>query len=82
MEPAARPAVASAIVRHTDFRALMVAHFGVHRAASVAGDHVFSELDGHTVNEALQAGMSPKKVWAAVCESFDVPESLRHGLPD
>lgn len=69
-------------MRHTEFRALMKAHFGPHRASSVAADHVFSSLGGHTVDEALAAGQNPKKVWAAVCDTFDVPPALHHGLPD
>ena len=74
--------VASFLVRNTEFRALMKAHFGPYRAASVAADHVFSALGGHTADEALKAGENPKQVWAAVCEAFEVPESLRYGLPD
>nr|WP_308426409.1 DUF3046 domain-containing protein [Nakamurella endophytica] len=66
----------------TEFRALMRAHFGPHRAASVAHDHVFSALGDHTADEALAAGSDPKVVWRAVCDSFEVPERLRHGLPD
>ncbi len=69
-------------MRLTEFRSLMTAHFGSHRASSVAADHVFSALDGRTVDEALAKGERPKKVWAAVCETFDVPAILHHGLPD
>lgn len=69
-------------MRLTEFRALMRAHFGQHRATSVAADHVFSALGGLTVDQALRAGENPKKVWALVCETFDVPEALHHGLPD
>ncbi len=60
----------------------MVEQFGAHRAPSVASDHVFGALDGRTADQALQAGEDPKQVWLAVCEAFDVPEALRHGLPD
>lgn len=66
----------------TEFRGLMVAQFGPARAASVAADHVFSVLGGRTVDQALAAGDDPKRVWFAVCDDFDVPEVLRHGLPD
>lgn len=69
-------------MRHNEFRALMTAHFGTHRASSVAADHVFSALGGRTADEALAAGQNPKQVWAAVCETFDVPAALHHGLPD
>jgi hypothetical protein len=60
----------------------MTAQFGQYRAASVAGDHVFSVLGGLTADQALDAGEDPKQVWLAVCADFDVPEQLRHGLPD
>lgn len=69
-------------MRHTEFRALMKEQFGSHRAASVAGDHVFSALGGLTADQALAAGQDPKAVWRAICEAFDVPERLHHGLPD
>ena len=69
-------------MRHNEFRALMTAHFGTHRAASVAADHVFAALGGRTADEALAAGQNPKQVWAAVCETFDVPAELHHRLPD
>jgi hypothetical protein len=69
-------------VRLTEFRGLMQAQFGPIRAPSVVQDHVFSALDGRTADEALAAGVDPKVVWFAVCDDFDVPEALRHGLPD
>lgn len=69
-------------MRLTEFRALMTAQFGTHRASSVASDHVFSALDGRTVDEAIDAGENPRRVWAVVCDTFDVPATLRHGLPD
>lgn len=57
-------------------------HFGPVRASSVASDHVFAALGGRTVDQALSAGIDPKVVWAAVCDSFDVPAAMRYGLPD
>lgn len=69
-------------VRLTEFRALMRAHFGAVRAPSVAHDHVFAALGGRSVDEALGAGIDPKRVWAAVCDTFEVPDDLRYGLPD
>jgi hypothetical protein len=71
-----------AVVRLTEFRALMQSQFGPLRAPSVAHDHVFSALSGRTADEALAAGEDPKAVWAAVCADFDVPDELRYGLPD
>jgi hypothetical protein len=47
------------------------------RAGSIARDHVFAELGGCTVDEALKAGLPPQRVWLAVCEAFDVPKERR-----
>ena len=69
-------------MRLTEFRDLMQSQFGPLRAPSVARDHVFSALDGRTADEALAAGEDPKAVWFAVCDDFDVPDSMRYGLPD
>ena len=49
-------------VRLTQFRELMTDEFGAARAASVSRDHVFAELGGRTVEQALEAGIDPRKV--------------------
>lgn len=51
--------------------------FGETYADSVAQDYVLSTLGGRTVNGALAEGEDAKSVWRAVCETFDVPETLR-----
>ena len=51
--------------------------FGSVRAAALARDHVFGELGGRTVDQALEAGIETKRVWAAVCEAFEVPPVRR-----
>ena len=55
----------------------MRAQFGDEYADSVAKDYVLSGLGGRTVNSALADGEDAKVVWRAICETFDVPESLR-----
>ena len=55
----------------------MGAFFGERYAESVAKDHVLSNLGGRTVNKALGDGEDAKVVWRAVCEAFNVPDSLR-----
>lgn len=60
----------------------MRAQFGPVRAPSVARDHVFSALAGASIDEAIEAGVDPKQVWAVVCDTFDVPATMRYGLPD
>ena len=55
----------------------MRAQFGDTYADSLANDYVLSTLGGRTVKTALADGEDAKTVWRAICETFDVPESLR-----
>ena len=64
-------------MRFTYFRELMETEFGAARAAAVSRDHVFSELGGRTVEQALEAGIEPRAVWKAVCDAYDVPPARR-----
>jgi hypothetical protein len=64
-------------VRLTYFRELMEGEFGAARAAAVARDHVFAELGDRTVEDALEAGIEPRRVWKAVCDAYDVPAVRR-----
>jgi hypothetical protein len=42
-----------------------------------ARQFVMAELDGRTAQEALDAGVPPKQVWAAVWRALDLPASER-----
>lgn len=64
-------------MRHTVFRRRMAEEFGRIRSEMLSQDHVLSELGGRTVDEALEAGISPKEVWRIFCEAFDVPPERR-----
>jgi Protein of unknown function (DUF3046) len=64
-------------VRITHFRQRMDEEFGPVRAAALAHDHVFAELGGRTVEQALEAGIDARAVWLAVCNAYDVPASRR-----
>ena len=64
-------------MRLTEFWERMRAQFGDAYADSVAKDYVLSSLGGRTVTAALADGEDAKVVWRAVCETFDVPGSLR-----
>jgi hypothetical protein len=59
----------------SDFWQRMEARFGAVYARSIAADYRVSLL-GATVNEALERGDSPKSVWRAVCQEFEVPSKL------
>jgi hypothetical protein len=64
-------------VRLTTFWDLMRGQFGDAYAESVAKDFVLSGLGGRTVNKALADGEDAKVVWRAVCDTFNVPDTLR-----
>ncbi|MGH3878954.1 MAG: DUF3046 domain-containing protein [Actinophytocola sp.] len=64
-------------MRITAFRKMMAEEFGEIRADMMARDHVFSALDNRTVDQALEAGVSTKEIWRAVCEAFEVPPERR-----
>lgn len=64
-------------VRLTMFWDRMTQQFGDAYAESVAKDYVMAELGGRTVDQAFADGESAKRVWQAVCATFDVPERLR-----
>jgi tRNA A22 N-methylase len=55
----------------------MNAQFGEAYAQSVAKDYVLAGLGGRTIERALANGEDVKTVWRAVCEAFNVPDSLR-----
>ena len=42
-----------------------------------AHQYVMAELGGRTAEEALEAGVPPKQVWAAVWRALDLPASER-----
>ena len=64
-------------MRLTEFWARMKEQFGDVYAESLAKDYVLSNLGGRTVNKALADGEDAKVVWRAVCDTFNVPDSLR-----
>lgn len=64
-------------MRLTHLRQRMDEEFGSIRATALSHDHVFAELGGRTVNGALEAGVDPKRVWAVICATFEVPEERR-----
>ena len=64
-------------MRHTEFWQRMDAALGATYARSWAKQVVLSELGQQTAQEALDAGEHPKRVWAAVWSTLDLPERDR-----
>lgn len=56
---------------------MMAEEFGAVRAETLVRDHVFSGLDGRTVEQALGDGVSPKRIWQVVCSDFAIPAERR-----
>ncbi|GAB3464120.1 DUF3046 domain-containing protein [Actinophytocola sediminis] len=64
-------------MRITVFRKMMAEEFGEIRADTMARDHVFGSLGNQTVDQAIEAGVSAKEIWRAVCDAFEVPPERR-----
>jgi hypothetical protein len=64
-------------MRHTEFWSRLEHALGKAYAGPWAGQFVMGDLGGRTAQEALDAGVPPKQVWAAVWRALDLPESER-----
>jgi hypothetical protein len=66
-------------VRLTDFWGRLEQAFGPAYARSFAADHVFTELGGRTIDEALAQGEETITVWRVVVAAYPdrVPAKLR-----
>jgi hypothetical protein len=64
-------------MRHTEFWARLDRVLGRDYSRSWAELTVVRDLDGRTTREALDAGVPPKQVWAAVWRQLELPESER-----
>jgi hypothetical protein len=67
-------------MRLSRFWELMNDEFGEAYASTLAGQHHVGALGDRTVLEALDAGEPPRRVWLALCDDMDVPESRRLGV--
>ena len=64
-------------MRFTDFWERMEAHLGSSYARSFARDHVLSDLEGRTAEEALADGEDATRVWRAVVAALNLPARYR-----
>ena len=64
-------------MRLQEFWSRLEDRFGSMRAQSVARDHVFAVLGGRSAVEAIEAGVSRRTIWLAVCDEYDVPPKKR-----
>lgn len=64
-------------MRHTEFWSRLESVLGSGYYEVWADQFVLAELDSRTAREALNAGVAPKQVWAAVWNALDLPATLR-----
>lgn len=64
-------------MRITVLRQRMAEEFGTIRADHLTRDYVFSGLDGRTVEQAIDEGLSAREIWREVCTTFDIPDERR-----
>lgn len=64
-------------MRHTEFWARLEHALGPGYYRTWAAQFVMSDLGGRTAREALDAGVPPKQVWAAVWRALELPASER-----
>lgn len=64
-------------MRHTEFWSRLDKALGPAYSRTWAELTVLGDLDGRTTREALDAGMAPKQVWAAVRRQLELPDSER-----
>ncbi|WP_028651881.1 DUF3046 domain-containing protein [Nocardioides halotolerans] len=64
-------------MRHTEFWERMEQALGPAYHRSWASQFVMAELGERTAQEALDAGVPPKQVWAAVWRALELPARER-----
>ena len=64
-------------MRHTEFWARMAQALGPAYHRAWAAQFVMTELGDRTAQEAIDAGVPPKQVWAAVWRALDLPPQLQ-----
>jgi hypothetical protein len=63
-------------MRLTEFWERMDVQFGSAYSRSIAADFRLPTL-GATVLEAMENGVDTKQIWRAVCDAFELPDTVR-----
>lgn len=66
-------------MRHSELRELIADVFGERMGAVLVADQALGLLGDRTAQQALDAGVEPRAVWAALCEAMEVPAHERFG---
>lgn len=68
------------LMRLSQFWQLMDDEFGRAYARTLARHQSLPDLSGATVDEALDRGIAPRRVWHAVCEQMQIPPERQLGV--
>ncbi|WP_298038106.1 DUF3046 domain-containing protein [uncultured Microbacterium sp.] len=66
-------------MRRSEFLRAVDREFGA-RAPMLTTDLVLDAVGGRTAAQALEAGIAPRDIWAALCAETDVPLERRYGV--
>ena len=66
-------------MRISEYWRLMDDEFGAGYSRVLSSTLVLSGVGGRTADQALAAGVEPRRVWLAVCDVKDVPAERRLG---
>jgi hypothetical protein len=66
-------------MRISEYWRLMDDEFGAGYSRVLSSTLVLTGVSGRTADQALAAGIEPRKVWLAVCDVQDVPAERRLG---
>ncbi|MFJ6076714.1 DUF3046 domain-containing protein [Pseudarthrobacter sp. NPDC092419] len=66
-------------MRISDYWRLMDDEFGAGYSRVLSSTLVLAGVGGRTADQALAAGVEPRRVWFAVCDVQDVPPERRLG---
>lgn len=61
-------------LRLSEFRRAVKDEFGQLTGSALLRELVLDDLDGKTADEAIAAGVPPRRVWLALCRANDVPK--------
>ncbi len=64
----------------SEFFLAVLDEFGDAQGRSLVRELVLGDLGHHTAEVALDDGIAPKQVWAALCDAMGVPRERRHGV--
>lgn len=68
-------------MRRSEFTELADHVFGAPLARVHRRELILPELGGLSADDALAAGIPVRRIWTALCDAMDVPESQRWEIP-